>query len=282
MKNTAFDLFRYQILPRNRSFQPDLFGGIKTLEDLLAKKNDFFAECIQTVEKFQSKRSEIVHKLIYHDQESFLFKMAVHRSIKRETEEFVAEELENWPSILVLIWNRPDKQIIAIQERGAAFQKTDVVANTIAETANKVLVNQNLRVHVEALFLEKAFWDLIEEHKGKIKDIKFELITPNMANISETLSEELEDLAKGSNAAQSNLEIIADPDSSIIVEESDNRIRGLVQYSSKGGGDISIKLRGFKGRVHTKESKKRVDVDEVTISGADPKGIVTVLKRLIQ
>lgn len=38
MKNISFSLYRYQILPKDRYFQGDLFGEIKTVEDLIAKK----------------------------------------------------------------------------------------------------------------------------------------------------------------------------------------------------------------------------------------------------
>ena len=79
------------------------------------------------------------------------------------------------------------------------------------------------------------------------------------------LSDELKDFVRATNSTQTDLKIVADPDSSILVDANDQKMKGLVKYSSEGGGNISLKLRGFSRRVHTKKSKRRVDIDEAVI-----------------
>ncbi len=49
MKSINFNLYRYQILPKDRHFQGTLFGNIKTIEDLILKKNDFLYEIIKDI-----------------------------------------------------------------------------------------------------------------------------------------------------------------------------------------------------------------------------------------
>lgn len=186
------------------------------------------------------------------------------------------------PEVESFIWNDPSRQFIAIQERQSAFQRTDAVVKGITEAVNDRLGKNNLRAHFEPMFHEKAFWNLAEEYRGKIKDIEFELITPNLANISDVLPEELKEFAKGSNAAQTKINIIADPDSSIMPNREDPRINGLVKYASDGGGDISIKIRGISKRTHTQKSKKRVDIEEAIITGDDPQKIAEILKAIIE
>jgi hypothetical protein len=280
MKNIAFDLFRYQIIPINRDLQLNFFEDIKSLDDLLKQKNSIFVKALSNVQYFKSRRSTIRHKLLYEGADSFLYKFAANRSITRETEEFTEEELSNWPSVYVFIWNAPNKQIIAVQERWNAFQQTEIVVKSIIDAVDSYLGEYNLRARFESIFSEHVFWDVIEGNKGKIKDIKFELITPNLANISDVLSEELKDFARGTNTAQTNLDIIADPASSIIIDKDNPKIKGLVQYSSQGGGNISIKLRGVSKRMHTKKSKKRFEIDEVEISGKNDQQFVNLLKGL--
>jgi hypothetical protein len=280
-KNISFDLFRYQILPRSRAFQPDLFGEIKSLDDLLEKKNQIFFQALLNVREFETRKTAIRHKILYQDRDQILYRFAANRSLTRETEEFTEEEVENWPSFLVYIWNDPSEQFMAIQERWSAFQKTDVVAKSITEAVDIELGQSNLRAHPESLFLESEFWELIDQNAGKIRDIHFELITPNMSNISETLSDELKDFAKSTNTAQTNLNIQADPDSSILLDPNDKNLKGLVSYSSEGGGNISIKVRGLSKRVHTKKSKKHVDLTELEIDGKDPEELANILKGLL-
>jgi hypothetical protein len=280
-KNISFDLFRYQILPINRSFHPDLFEEIISLDDLLAKKNQIFFKALLNVCKFETRKTIIRHKVLYEDQNQILYRFAANRSLTRETEEFTEEEVENWPSFLVYIWNDPLEQFIAIQERWSAFQKTEIVAKSITEAVNEELGKNNLRARPESLFLESEFWDLIEQNTGKIRDVLFELITPNMSNICETLSDDLKDLAKSTNTTQTNLNIQADPDSSIVLDPNDKNLKGLVSYSSEGGGNISIKVRGLSKRIHTKKSKKHIDLTELEIEGKDSSEIAAIIKDLL-
>jgi hypothetical protein len=125
----------------------------------------------------------------------------------------------------------------------------------------------NLQVLSEKVFQEADFWHLVELHKGAIRDIKFEFITPNMSNISKPLSEELKSFAEKSNATKTDLKIYANPNSSVILDIDDpeymETIRGLVKYSSEGGGDVSLKIRSGGSRKHTKQSKKTVKTDAI-------------------
>ncbi|MHB2150310.1 hypothetical protein ACX8XP_14720 [Calditrichota bacterium LG25] len=282
MKKIIFDLYRYQILPKDRFLQLNIFHEIKSLDELIRKKNEIFSDALLSIKIFRTRKSVIKHKLIYQQENAYLFKFAVSRSVVIETENFTEEEIANWPSVLVFIWNDPEKQIIAIQQKWKAFQDTNFLAKAIIDEINSVLSEWNLTVYYKTIFLEKAFWDLINEYKGKIKDVNFELITPNLANISDALSEEIKQLAIDTNAAKTKYELLSDPDSSIIIDEDDSRINGLVHYSSEGGGDISLRISGFKKRIHTKNSKKHIELEEAEILKLSKNELLEIIKQLIQ
>ena len=63
MKNINFNLYRYQILPKDRYFQGSLFGEIKTVEDLIAHKNDLFYSSIKTIINWRGKKSSLKAQL---------------------------------------------------------------------------------------------------------------------------------------------------------------------------------------------------------------------------
>ncbi len=282
MRSQTFDLFRYQILPRDRYFQADLFGHYDSVDSLLADKNRLFGEALNSVGSFKSKRSVIQHRVLHQDGDSVLLKFAANRSLTRETREFTEEEIENWPSFLVFVWNDPSEQQIAIQERGAAFRETDIVARVIETTVSFMLADVNLRVYVEAQTCAEAFWTVIDGNRGKVMDVRFELITPNLSNLSQVLSDDLKELAKATNAAKTRLDLIADPDSAVFIsEERSPQVESLVEYSSEGAGDISVKVRGLKRRVHTSRSKRHIEVDEATIKAENAEDIVAALKGLL-
>lgn len=280
MKNINFNLYRYQILPKDRHFQGTLFGDIQTVEDLISKKNQIFYTQIKTIEEWKNKRASIKGQLIYDKDDFLLFRFAPRRTVKIENEIFEEEKYENWPSILVAIWNKADMQYMLIQDRKQAFSSTKSVLNTIIQSINISLSTKQLKIYAEPIFHKDAFWNIIDEHTRTIKNIKFELITPNMANISAALSEDLKSLAKGTNTAKTFLEIDAD-DSILHIDKNDKQINSIVDYASEGGGNISIKVKGIKKRIQTANSVKSVEIGEIEITDSNMDRIVDLLKKVI-
>lgn len=278
-KNPQFQIFRYQILPIAREFQSDMFDPAKTLEQLLAQKNAIFWKALTAVKNFSSTRVTLEHKVLNETNDSRLYKLAVSRNLDRETKDFRHERVDNWPSFLAFIWNAPDKQFIAIEKRYAAFQLPETAIRQIMTPVEKTMAKSNLRVHWEPLFEERLFWEIIERNRGKIQEVRFELVTPNMANISQTLSEEIKTFAKSTNSATTAIEIHADPASSLKIQKDNQTIANLVDYSSKGGGNVGIRLKGIKRVIQTSKTVKTIEIEQV--EAADAPSAVAVLKTLL-
>jgi hypothetical protein len=283
IKKPQFHVFRYQILPIAREFQTDLFHGAKTLKELLSKKNELFWSALKVVDSrhsdFSNPRVTLEHKILLETKDTKFYKFGVYRHLDRETRDFKHESVDNWPSFMVLIWNHPDKQYIVIEKRYLAFQFTETAIRQMLDPVNTILAQSNLRVHWEPLFEQKIFWDIIRKNKGKIQEIKFELVTPNMANISKTLSGEIKDFAKSTNSANTSVGLVADPASSLSVRESDVAVAGLVDYAAQGGGNISLRLKGIKRTVKTSKTVKTTEIEEAEAN--DPQTAVTLIKTFL-
>lgn len=279
-KKVNFHVYRYQILPINRFFQGELFGP-KSMEELLRLKNRIFWEAIESLPGFASNRTEISTKSIHKSDDFYLFKLAANRAINHETRDFQNEELDNWPSIYCAIWNDPEAQYVLIQDRPLAFQDTEYVLKVIFENLEPILERRQLRCATEPLFEKKAFWDMAYKFVGRIREIDFEIITPNMSNISSTLPEDLTAFAKRTNSIRNHLRISADPASALKVEESNETMASLVDYSSLGGGNISVKITGASKRYHTNRTHKEIDIEEMTLHG-NPSNVVQALKELLK
>ena len=277
-KNPRFHLYRYQLLPINR-FQGDLYGA-RTVDELIANKNNFFREALNTPNAFHTSRTDTTTKKIFEQDEFILFHVAANRSLNHEMKDFRTETIDNWPKLLVVIWNSPNKQLIAIQHRSTAFQKTDAVARLIFESISPVLLNQQLTAIWEPLFEKHVFWDLIKAHEGNIQEVEFEIITPNMANISGVLPKNLKDFARETNSVRNKISIEADPASSLKIDDSNPTVVGLVDYSSEGGGNISIKVSGYRKKIHTSTTVKEIEVDELALQG-EPSEIAKALKEIL-
>jgi hypothetical protein len=179
--------------------------------------------------------------------------------------------------VLAVILNKPHEQYILVQERSSAFASTDTVVKIVENCSRTPLARAGLRLHTERVFEKSHFWDLVAEHENKITSLEFEFVTPNMANISGTLSSTLKDLAKDTNSSQSNLQLRADPASSLRIDPEDETIQGLVDYTSEGGGDISIKIKGFRKRIQTSRSIREIQMDDLELSGS-PDEVASILR----
>lgn len=275
-----FHIYRYQLLPFDRHFQGDLFKGMKTVDELLAHKNYFFANALRYIKTFEAGKADTATKKLLETDSFFLYRIAANRSLSRETKDFTEEELDNWPSLLVAVWNEPDKQLIAVQKRPAAFQQTDTVVRLILGSVESHLAKQQLRIHWEPLFEKKIFWDIVNRYEGKIQEIQFEIITPNMANISGYLPEDLKEFAKQTNSSINKINIESDPSSSLKIEPANRTINGLVEYSSEGGGDISVKIVGAKKKIHTSRTVKEIELEELQLHGTSDE-VAEIIKGIL-
>lgn len=280
-KSTAFELFRYQLLPIDRFLQGNLLTGVGSIEELISRKNEFFSEAIKGTKNFSDKRHETITKKLYEDEDFFLLRIAHNRSLHRETKDFRDEVIDSWPSLFVAIWNHPEKQLIAVQRRATAFSSSEVVVRMIINAISSSLAHHHLRAIHEPLFEKQQFWSLLHKYEGRVKAVEFEIITPNMANISGSLSDDLKNFAKATNSTRNKLKIESDPEAPLHLEESNSTLQGLVNYSSEGGGNISLKIDGIKKKYHTSKTVKEIQLGNMEIQG-NSQEVVRVIKELLK
>jgi hypothetical protein len=264
-----FNLYRFQIIPKDRHFQGNLFDDINTIEDLINKKNEIFFRVIKNLGQLKRKSRLIKTSIVFQSDETIIYKFAPKKHITVETKDFKDEKVEDWPSFHVFFWNKPDKQLIAIEEKTKAFQKTTTVNNILMEYVNEKLEEKNLTLFSEPIFQKEDFWNIILAHKQKILDIKFDLITPNMSNISHVLSEDLKSLAKDTNTQKTSLHLFANKHTTLDIDESNSYIDDIASYASRGGGNISIKIKGLKKRKHTSDSIETLEIDDIELNSKE-------------
>ncbi|HWQ89347.1 MAG TPA: hypothetical protein VN374_05190 [Desulfitobacteriaceae bacterium] len=224
------------------------------------------------------RKANIARKVVYEGSDCALYKFAVCRPIMRETEDFTEEQIPNWPSFYVFVWNDPEKQYIAVQVKKSAFGDTLVVAKVLINAVNVSLHDRLLRAHIEELFDHYEFWDVADKNAGNIRDVRFEIVTPNMSNISAVLDDEYKSFVASTNTVSTIVDIKADEDSSIIVDKDNPRLSALVSYASEGGGKVSLGIKGYHKRVYMKGAKVQLDIDEMTFESGDPKSVSDILK----
>ncbi len=278
-KKAVFHLYRYQLLPVNRYFTPELFG-FQSLDELIEKKNIVFSECLQGISHLHSPRTEVNLKKIAHDGDFFVFKLNVNRSVHIETKNFQKTHHDNWPSIIIVVWNHPEEQLFFIQDRPAAFRDTRAVSKLLFKTINPILAQRQLVAEWGALLEKRAFWDLVKLHKDRLREVDFEIITPNMAWISRALNNDLKNIAKSTNSTKIHLKLCSDTSSVLRIDEAEPLLHPLVDYVGEGGGTISIKAVGIKKKQYTVTQNRSIEVDESLLEKAAKEFIDFLKNRL--
>lgn len=274
--HTTFRAYRYQLLPLDRNDTKDFYNDRKPHE-IIEQKNNLFAETLGAFRNIRHRDSEIIVKVEKRSNDLFRLHLAPSRPLTRETPDFLVEKIENWPHIEALLLNAPDEQYLLIQDRLQAFGSTDTVANLIKLGTKPYLEKLGLSLHIEPLFNKTYFWELIDQYKNRITWIEFEFITPNMANISKTLADTLKNLGKETNAVKEELSLTSDAGSSLDISPENETIQGLVEYTSQGGGDITLKIKGIRKRMHTSKSTKEVHLSGLELT-ASPEQISQIIK----
>lgn len=260
----TFDLYRYQLLP-NSQLQQHLFDKPLTADEIRERKNIFFNNVLEHLPQFTTARVQVKHKTLFHKGDWFVLKIGSHKSINRDTEDFNIEKIETWPNVTVIINNNPESQIIAVSRNKKAFSKTRTVVNLLGAALTPPLGTYGLSVEIREIFEKNNFWELIKEYKNNITKIRFEMIAPNMANISKVLTIDLKQLNRDSNCHKANIELEAPDNSHLEINENNDLINSCVDYSSEGGGDIALKINGFRHQIKTSTSIRTIEIDELSV-----------------
>ena len=274
-----FELFRYQLLPISQHIQHDMFSEEMSITELKAKKNDFFQEILENFPQLQYRDAAINVRVDLAVSPWYVIEINTQKSLQRDKPDFEKEHIDTWPHVIVVINNRPDVQLIAISRNKKAFSSCTVVAKMLQDNFQKYLNEYYLNIQIEALFEKKIFWELIEEYSGKITSVKFELVSPNMANISKALELDLVQLNVDTNSHRTDLKLNSSEGSILEINTDNALVNSLVDYSAEGGGDIELKLKGISKKIRTSKMVKEISIDELSVKNLSPEMLMMIFEK---
>lgn len=276
-----FELFRYQLLPITQYIQKDMFREILSSKELKEKKNSFFQEILEEFPPLQYRDAPINIRVDLAASPWYVIEINTQKTLQRDKPDFEKEQIDTWPHVIVAINNRPDVQLIAISRNKKAFSSCAVVAKILQDNFQRLLHEYYLNIQIEALFEKNYFWELIEEYSGKITSVKFELISPNMANISKALELDLAQLNVDTNSHRTDLKLNSGEGSVLEINPDNTLVNSLVDYSSEGGGDIELRLKGVKKAIRTSKTVRELTIDEFSAKNLSPDMLTMIFEKLL-
>ena len=279
-----FELFRYQLLPLTQNIQADLLRhrsleDISTVDELRANKNKFFQRALSDLPPIRHRDAQLNYRVDLNNPPWFVFELNTEKSLERELPNFSIEQIENWPHVTIIINNEPEIQIIAISINQKAFSSGSVVARLLQDNLQTAMQDYFLTIQIEALFEKNKFWQLVEEYKKRITCVNFELISPNMSNISKKLELDLARLNSDTNSHRTNLKLNSNKGSTLEIKESNPLVNSLVEYSSEGGGDIELRIKGLRKTIRTSKTVREISIDELSLKNLNADTLRILMSR---
>lgn len=281
-KKLTFDLYRFQLLPISQNLHDDLYIDKLSIEKLKEKKNEIFGDILNSIIKINHKSFDIIQKNIPIGGDWIAFKIGAKKHVEIGTTDLKKTTIDSWPHITVIVNNNPEIQTIAISRNTKAFSSTGVVCKLLQRNLEHSLRARQLTMHIKPIFDKKDFWDIVSRHEHEISSVKFELISPNMSNISKCLTIDLKTINEETNSHRTNVELNSDRGASLELGESNRVVSGLVEYAAQGGGNISIKVQGVRQKIQTNTEIKTLEIDEFTVDNLTKDGLFLFLERFTQ
>lgn len=293
-KNTSaslYHLFRYQILPLKEDFQlllpfdnSEILGDIQIINDLtslISVKNQLFMESLRGIRSFYYNGKKLSHQIEYCENDICIIRLGNLKKVKLRDPQFRIKIHEDWPSIRIILNNDPETQIAAIEIKNQVFSSTNIVSEILGENLTRYLRKYNLGVYFEPIFDEEKFWDVVKRYPKSITQVKFELVSPNLAAISKNLKVDLKQLKINNNVQKSTLQFDGPKDSYLRLVEGNSLINNLVEYASAGGGNVSIKVGKMKKTIQMKDKVKEITMENIQVDLINQNEVVTAVKKLL-
>lgn len=240
-RSYLFEYFRYQLVPTKIS-QLTIDNVPFTTEKIKEMKNQFFSEVISKITLKQNNKP-LHTKVMYEGDQKYLLLVGNDRKVPY-VEEFERKEIDSVPYSVIAIDNDPDKQIMAIRNDRNAFSGADTLSRIVERALNEKLNYYNIEIHVEAISPKENFWDAISKSKEDVVRIKFEIIKPNMSNISSSLDQEIKEVIEDLNSHKSTITFEATSNGTLEnVNQANVKLNNMVNYATDGGGNASVKFK---------------------------------------
>ena len=193
-----------------------------------------------------------------------------HKPAKVETN-FKVTKQQNHPSCIVIIDNRKDRQIIAI-EHNSAFGKDPSLAVIIQTTLRKALQNYRLTLDVTPKFHTSEFWQVVDTSmmlKG-IDSVDFPFAYPNLPEISDMVGDYMNNIARQTNS-EPTLHLKGQNKESLRLSREDLWLLSAIKACAASGRPILIKPKGSEIRTIGVDSPVYEEISDAALKELDQK-----------
>lgn len=273
-----FRIYTYMFRPVTENQMQIPFEEFQTIDvqNSLDRKQDLTSEVLDDKNnlKFEFNDKEYAHKMYMRQDGIYVLRIANsgHKPTTVETN-FKVTKLDNHPSCIVIIDNRKDRQIIAI-EHNSAFGKDPSLAVIIQTTLRKALQNYRLTLDVTPKFHTSEFWQVVDTSmmlKG-IDSVDFPFAYPNLPEISDMVGDYMNNIARQTNS-EPTLHLKGQNKESVRLSREDLWLLSAIKACAASGRPILIKPKGSELRKIGVDSPVYEEIPDVALKDLDQKDL---------
>lgn len=239
-----FTIYTYLFKPINEPFQPELFSPDVDAEESMDKKQEIFSNFFKGEQQIRFNRSnQRFDHLVVAQGNGIIVLQIANNTQQVHEQKFNRWTEEDHPSLFVLIDNRSDRQVIAIENRAQAFGDTQTVANILEESFNRRLYRHRLQVQVNAKYHAHEFWDVVSQYEQGIASVTFKFPYPNMPAISDMVGEFYTDLDRRTNS-EPKTTLTTPKTERMRLEQDDEILQQMIKAASASGKLIMMRPKG--------------------------------------
>ncbi len=239
-----FTIYTYLFKPIKAPVEKELFAQDVVAEESMKNKLEIFSRFFAYDSNFLLKVGSQCYDyhIVAKNDDIIVMKIANNSKLVHEAH-FNRWEEEDHPSLYVLIDNRKDRQIIAIENRPVAFGETKTVANILQESYRRALYEYGLDLTIEAKYHTHEFWDVVADCEDGVASVKFKFPYPNLAEITDLVGEYHSELARRTNGEATTL-LNARPKEQLTLTEGDLMLENMIKAASASGKLIMMRPKG--------------------------------------
>lgn len=271
-----FQIYTYMFRPVMENKMEIPFEEFQKIDvqDSLDRKQELTSEVLDNNEKLKFKFNtvEYAHKMYIGQNGIYVLRIANtgHKPAKVENN-FKVMKQQNHPSCIVIIDNRQDRQIIAI-EHNSAFGKDPSLAVIIQTTLRKALQNYRLTLDVTQKYHTSKFWQVVDNSmmfRG-IDYVDFPFAYPNLPEISDMVGEYMNNIARQTNS-EPTLKLKGQNNESVNLSREDQWLLSAIKACAASGRPILIKPKGSELRKIGVDSPVYEEISDETLTELDQK-----------
>ncbi len=246
----TFVIYTYQFAPVMHPFEGMEYSDEEKvcIKESLEKKQDILGSYLDNNSDLDFSHGEehYNHKWLASQDNIYVFRIANNKNTTLETN-FEEQEVKNNPSCVVIVDNRHNRQVIAIQRTAKAWAKTGDVAIILQETFNRLLrPKYRIQLSVDAKYHTHEFWEVVSTfHKG-IKRVTFTFPYPNLPQISDLVGDFYRQVALETDSEPSTT-LTALPDQTTVrLDRNSILLDNMIKACAASGKPIKITPFGNK------------------------------------